>query len=117
MNAGIDAHVHLWERAVDPQDWIDAQTMLPIARDFGASDLSEMLASTGLDRAVVVQSSNSLDESIRLAKLDSPAIAASSRGSTSRRRSDLSSTRSARTPLSPSSGCGIWPTSTRTRSG
>ncbi|MCX5262362.1 amidohydrolase family protein [Streptomyces canus] len=75
MNAGIDAHVHLWDRAVNPQDWIDAQTMAPIARDFGAADLSEMLASTGLDRAVVVQSSNSLDESIRLAKLDSSAIA------------------------------------------
>ena len=75
MNACIDAHVHLWDRAVNPQDWIDAQTMAPIARDFGAADLSEMLASTGLDRAVVVQSSNSLDESIRLAKLDSSAIA------------------------------------------
>ncbi|MGW2556467.1 amidohydrolase family protein [Streptomyces sp. NPDC001635] len=75
MTAGIDAHVHLWDRAVDPQDWIDAETMAPIARDFGASDLSEMLASTGLDGAVVVQSSNSLEESIRLAKLDSSAIA------------------------------------------
>jgi L-fuconolactonase len=75
MNAGIDAHVHLWDRAVNPQDWIDAQTMAPIARDFGAADLSEMLASTEVDRAVVVQSSNSLDESIRLAKLDSSAIA------------------------------------------
>ncbi|MFD8462404.1 amidohydrolase family protein [Streptomyces antimycoticus] len=75
MSAGIDAHVHLWDRAMDPQDWIDAETMAPIARDFGASDLSEMLASTGLDRAVVVQSSNSLEESIRLAELDSPAIA------------------------------------------
>jgi L-fuconolactonase len=75
MNAGIDAHVHLWDRAVNPQDWIDARTMAPIARDFGAADLSEMLAATGLDRAVVVQSSNSLDESIQLAKLDSSAIA------------------------------------------
>lgn len=75
MNAGIDAHVHLWDRAVNPQEWIDAQTMAPIARDFGAADLGEMLASTGLDRAVVVQSSNSLDESIQLAKLDSSAIA------------------------------------------
>ncbi|MGW3717615.1 amidohydrolase family protein [Streptomyces sp. NPDC005133] len=75
MTTGIDAHVHLWDRAVDPQDWIDGETMAPIARDFGASDLSEMLASTGLDGAVVVQSSNSLDESIRLAELDSSAIA------------------------------------------
>lgn len=75
MTAGIDAHVHLWDRALDPQDWIDAETMAPIARDFGAADLGEMLASTGLDGAVVVQSSNSLDESIRLAELDSSAVA------------------------------------------
>ncbi|MFJ8941137.1 amidohydrolase family protein [Streptomyces sp. NPDC102365] len=75
MSAGVDAHVHLWNRSVDPQDWIDAETMAPIARDFDASDLSGMLASTGLDRAVVVQASNSLEESIRLAGLDSPAIA------------------------------------------
>ncbi|MFJ8009455.1 amidohydrolase family protein [Streptomyces fagopyri] len=74
MNAGIDAHVHLWNRATDPQDWIDPKTMAPIARDFGPSDLSEMLAATALDGAVVVQSSNSLDESIRLAELNSAAI-------------------------------------------
>ncbi|MET7435253.1 amidohydrolase family protein [Streptomyces flaveolus] len=75
MSAGVDAHVHLWDRSVNPQDWIDAETMAPIARDFDASDLSGMLASTGLDRAVVVQSSNSLEESIRLAGLDSPVVA------------------------------------------
>ncbi|MBG7704716.1 amidohydrolase family protein [Streptomyces sp. MC1] len=75
MSAGVDAHVHLWDRSVHPQDWIDAETMAPIARDFDASDLSGMLASTGLDRAVVVQSSNSLEESIRLAGLDSPVVA------------------------------------------
>ncbi|MFI6833743.1 amidohydrolase family protein [Kribbella sp. NPDC050241] len=75
MTVGIDAHVHLWDRALDPQDWIDPQTMGPIARDFGSSDLEAMLASTGLERAVVVQSSNSLTESIRLAQLD-PAVVA-----------------------------------------
>jgi L-fuconolactonase len=75
MSVGIDAHVHLWNRALDPQDWIDPQTMGPIARDFGSSDLAAMLASTGLGRAVVVQSSNSLAESIRLAQLD-PAVVA-----------------------------------------
>ncbi|MFJ5212318.1 amidohydrolase family protein [Streptomyces nigra] len=75
MSAGVDAHVHLWDRSADPQDWIDPETMAPIARDFGICDLSGMLASTGLDRAVVVQSSNSLEESIRLASLDSSAVA------------------------------------------
>ena len=75
MTVGIDAHVHLWDRALDPQDWIDPLTMAPIARDFGSTDLKAMLASTGLERAVVVQSSNSLEESVRLAQLDGSAIA------------------------------------------
>jgi L-fuconolactonase len=75
MTVGIDAHVHLWDRALDPQDWIDPQTMAPIARDFGPADLSAMLASTGLERAVVVQSSNSVEESIRLAQLDQSVVA------------------------------------------
>jgi L-fuconolactonase len=75
MSAGIDAHVHLWNRALDPQDWIDPEAMAPIARDFDASDLSAMLAATGLERAVVVQSSNSLGESIRLAQLDPSVVA------------------------------------------
>jgi L-fucono-1,5-lactonase len=75
MTDGIDAHVHLWDRALDPQDWIDPQTMAPIARDFGTADLSAMLASTGLERAVVVQSSNSVAESVRLAQLDPSVVA------------------------------------------
>lgn len=75
MTVGIDAHVHLWNRALDPQDWIDPQTMAPIARDFGPADLAAMLASAGLERALVVQSSNSLEESVRLAQLDPAVIA------------------------------------------
>ena len=71
----IDAHVHLWNRALDPQDWIDPRTMAPIARDFDASDLSAMLTATGLERAVVVQASHSLDESIRLAQADPSVVA------------------------------------------
>lgn len=63
----IDAHVHLWSRALDPQDWIDPVSMAAIDRDFGAGELGPMLRSTGMDRAALVQSSNSLEESIRLA--------------------------------------------------
>lgn len=75
MSGRIDAHVHLWDRATDPQDWIDPQTMGAIDRDFGADELTAMLASTGVRSAIVVQASNSLDESVRLARLASPAIA------------------------------------------
>lgn len=75
MTMRIDAHVHLWDRALDPQDWIDAKTMAPIDRDFGPDELQHMLAETGVERAIVVQSTNSLDESIRLAHLDTAVVA------------------------------------------
>jgi L-fuconolactonase len=75
MSIGVDAHVHLWNRALDPQDWIDPATMAPIARDFGTAELGAMLASTGLERGIVVQSSNSLEESVRLARLDPSVVA------------------------------------------
>jgi L-fuconolactonase len=71
----IDAHVHLWTRALDPQDWIDPATMAAIDRDFDTRDLEGMLTSTGIDCAVVVQAGNSLEESIRLAQSD-PAVVA-----------------------------------------
>jgi len=71
----IDAHVHLWDLATDPQDWIDPATMGPIARDFGPPELDAMLAATSCDGAVVVQAGNSLDETIRLTRLDATSIA------------------------------------------
>ena len=75
VSARIDAHVHLWNRALDPQDWIDPETMAPIDRDFGTSQLRDMLDSTAIDRAIVVQSSNSLEESVRLVGLEATGIA------------------------------------------
>ena len=71
----IDAHVHLRDLPTDPQDWIDPATMGPIARDFGPPELDAMLAATSCDGAVVVQAGNSLDETIRLTRLDATSIA------------------------------------------
>jgi len=71
----IDAHVHLWNLATDPQDWIDPSTMAAIARDFDTRDLAGMLEATGMDRAIVVQASNSLEESVRLAAADPASVA------------------------------------------
>ncbi|SMQ70818.1 amidohydrolase family protein [Agreia sp. VKM Ac-1783] len=77
MSDAIDAHVHLWNRATDPQPWIEPATMNVIDRDFSTSDLRVMLAETAVDRAVVVQSSNSSGETTRLLRLalDDDAIA------------------------------------------
>ncbi|MEV1175975.1 amidohydrolase family protein [Nonomuraea sp. NPDC049784] len=71
----IDAHVHLWNRATDPQPWIDPVTMAAIDRDFAPADLELMLDSTGMDAAVIVQSSNSAAETRRLLAHPSPRIA------------------------------------------
>jgi L-fuconolactonase len=66
VTGAIDAHVHLWNRATDPQPWIDPVTMAAIDRDFAGADLGRMLDETGIDSAVVVQASNSLAETRRL---------------------------------------------------
>jgi L-fuconolactonase len=66
MTGVIDAHVHLWDRATDPQPWIDPVTMAAIDRDFSAGDLGRMLDETGCDTAVVVQAGNSIAETRRL---------------------------------------------------
>jgi L-fuconolactonase len=66
VSRSVDAHVHLWNRATDPQPWIDPSTMVAIDRDFSPVDLERMLDSAGVDVAVVVQSSNSADETRRL---------------------------------------------------
>jgi L-fuconolactonase len=71
----VDAHVHLWDRATDPQEWIDPATMPAIDRDFGTADLVGMLDESGVDRAVVVQASNSAGETRRLLALAEPRIA------------------------------------------
>ena len=75
MSERIDAHVHLWNRALDPQDWIDPDSMAVIDRDFGTLELATMLEATGMERAIVVQASNSLGESRRLARSDPRVVA------------------------------------------
>ena len=66
MSIAIDAHVHVWTRSTDPQPWIDPETMAPIDRDFTMDDLAAELDALGVRTAVVVQSSNSINETRRL---------------------------------------------------
>jgi L-fuconolactonase len=75
VSRSVDAHVHLWNRATDPQPWIDPATMAAIDRDFAPADLERMLDATGVDAAVVVQSSNSAAETRRLLAHPSSRIA------------------------------------------
>jgi L-fuconolactonase len=71
----VDAHVHLWDLDVRPQPWTDDFPVLK--RSFGADELSELLAGNGVDRAVVVQGSDSWDETLDLLRTasDQPTLA------------------------------------------
>ena len=65
----IDAHAHLWERARTPQPWIDPVSMSVIDRDFGVAELGAMQTSNGISGSVIVQSSNSEQETLDLLAL------------------------------------------------
>ncbi len=58
----IDAHCHLWDLAVTPQEWIVGESMAAIDRDFAVDDLDEVLATHAVGSAVLVQANNSLAE-------------------------------------------------------
>lgn len=58
----IDTHVHLWDRSVVPQTWIDPDAMAAIDRDFTGGDLAAQLRDVGVTRAIVVQSDRTLIE-------------------------------------------------------
>jgi L-fuconolactonase len=62
----IDSHVHLWRRNTTPQPWIDPESMATIDRDFWIDDLAVALDGSGIDAAVIVQTSNSLTETADL---------------------------------------------------
>lgn len=58
----LDAHVHTWELAKTPQDWIQPVSMSAIARDFTVADAGLVTGAAGVDTCVLVQTENSLSE-------------------------------------------------------
>nr|WP_258064011.1 MULTISPECIES: amidohydrolase family protein [unclassified Pseudoclavibacter] len=54
--------MHLWDRSVVPQTWVDPDSMAAINREFAGTDLSAQLREVGVTRAVVVQSDRTLIE-------------------------------------------------------
>lgn len=65
----IDAHAHLWQRQRTPQPWIDPVSMAVIDSDFWLDDLVEMQQGAGIDSAILVQSSNTAQETRDLLEL------------------------------------------------
>ncbi|HEX4057192.1 MAG TPA: amidohydrolase family protein [Galbitalea sp.] len=72
----VDAHVHLWQRARTPQDWIDPVSMRAIDRDFWFDDLDTVLVDNGMSGCVVVQSANSGGETDDLLNAELPSSVA-----------------------------------------
>ena len=62
----IDSHLHTWERARNPQTWIDSVTMATIDRDFGPKTAADELRTNGIDGCVVVQCVNTFSETLDL---------------------------------------------------
>ncbi len=51
----IDAHQHLWDLAVRPQEWLNAPALEPIRRDFGLADLRAATSAAAVEATVLVQ--------------------------------------------------------------
>jgi len=62
----IDSHLHIWERARNPQNWIDAATMSAIDRDFRPVAAVGELRANGVDGCVIVQCVNRSPETLDL---------------------------------------------------
>lgn len=51
----IDAHHHVWDLAVRPQEWLDALELAPIRRGFSLAELLPHAREAGVDGTVLVQ--------------------------------------------------------------
>jgi len=57
----VDAHQHFWRLARGDYGWLTPEKG-PIYRDFGAADLTPLLARAGIDATVLVQAAPTVDE-------------------------------------------------------
>ena len=62
----IDSHLHIWERARNPQNWIDPVTMSAIDRDFPPDAATAELNAAGVNGCVVIQCVNVFSETLDL---------------------------------------------------
>jgi L-fuconolactonase len=62
----IDSHLHIWERARNPQNWIDPATMSAIDRDFGPDAAAGEMSARKVDGCVVIQCVNTFGETLDL---------------------------------------------------
>ena len=68
MTRRIDAHHHLWRYTAEEYEWID-RSMTRLQRDYTPADLSQAIASAGIDGTIAVQARQSMDETHDLLSL------------------------------------------------
>lgn len=64
----IDAHHHLWTYAAEEYPWMTDDKAI-LRRDYGIADLEAVLEPHGIDRTVLVQARQSLEETAALAAI------------------------------------------------
>lgn len=57
----VDSHQHFWALSRGDYPWPD-ETVAPIFRDFGPKDLAPLLSSTGVEKTVLVQATDTVAE-------------------------------------------------------
>lgn len=64
----VDAHHHLWRYRPGVKTWLEARAELAgLRRDFLGDELAALLRENGVERTVVIQAENSLEDSVFMA--------------------------------------------------
>lgn len=70
----VDAHLHLWDLERVAYPWLTA-ALAPIDRTFAFDEVEPQLAQAGVDRVVLVQAANSVEDSAAMFAVASPRVA------------------------------------------
>lgn len=70
----VDAHLHLWDLDRVAYPWL-TDALAPINRTFAFGEVEPQLESAGVDRVVLVQAANSVEDSAAMFAVSSPLVA------------------------------------------
>ncbi|MFF2050822.1 amidohydrolase family protein [Leifsonia sp. NPDC058194] len=70
----VDAHLHLWDLERVEYPWLTS-ALAPIDRTFAFDEVEPQLAQAGVDRVVLVQAANSVEDSAAMFAVASPRVA------------------------------------------
>ncbi|WP_348789972.1 amidohydrolase family protein [Leifsonia sp. NPDC080035] len=70
----VDAHLHLWDLDAIDYPWL-TDRLAPINRSFGLDEVQPQLERAGVDRVVLVQAANSIEDSAAMFAVSSPLVA------------------------------------------